>query len=180
VSYDNYATLKRNVAFAPSNRCRHNFSIQYSTRGDGYVVGHPSHPNLASPADKGRAEDTGTYFRFDFVPEYGKDYCLKLDIFNGYRPGARDVHFHLGDHCYYRSLRYVLDLAAYVDSGYALAAPPLLFFDPKDVGHHHLCAQRDAREPAPATCERPGVYVWEFANVTQGVVDIVWDVADPI
>jgi pimeloyl-ACP methyl ester carboxylesterase len=64
VQYDNYAVLKRSVVFAPSNRCKHNYFIQYATRGDGYVVGHPSHPNAASAADTGRGEDSGTYFRF--------------------------------------------------------------------------------------------------------------------
>lgn len=179
VDYDNYATLKRTVKFASSNRCRHNYHIQYATRGDGYVVGHPSHPNMASPADMGRAEDTGTFYRFEFLPEYGEDYCLKLDVYNGYGPASREVHFHLGDEAYYRCMSYILDLSAYLETGYAITVPPSLYLDPKDVGHSQLCAQREAREPLPWVSDRPGVFCWQFANVRQGVVDIVWDMVAP-
>ena len=138
VGYDNYGTLKRTVRFASANRCRHNYHTQYATRGDGYVVGHPSHPNLASPADMGLAEDTGTFYRFEFLPEYGEEYCLKLDVYNGFGPGSRDVHFHLGDDAFYRSLSYTLDISPYLDAGYGISMPPLLFLDPKDVGHSQL------------------------------------------
>jgi surfactin synthase thioesterase subunit len=178
VQYDNIATLKRTVSFAASNRCKHNYVIQYGTRGNGYVVGHPSHPNVASPADIGRADDTGTFYRFEFIPEYGEEYCLNLDIYNGYAEGARNVHFHLGDHSYYRAMTYVLDLAAYADAGYAVDEPQF-FLDPKDVQHNELCAERAAREPLPAIHDRPAVYRWELQNVRQGVVDIVWNVKPP-
>jgi len=176
VTFDNYASLKRTVAFAASNRCRHNFVIQYGTRGNGYVVGHASHPNCASPADIGRADDTGTFFRFEFVPEYGEQYCLNLDVYNGYSTGSRDVHFHLGDHSYYRKIRYLLDLSPYLDAGWSVRQPPALYLTPKDSGHGEICAQRAARTPLVPKSERPGVYRWELENVRQGVVDIVWDV----
>ena len=175
VRYDNYATLARTVTFAPSNRCKHNYFIQYSTRGDGYVVGHPSHPNAASPADVGRAEDGGTFFRFEFVPQFGHDYCLNLEVYNGFGRGARDVHFHLGDDSYYRHLRYTLDLSAYLAAGYAITSPRF-YLDPKDAGHSQLCAQRAARAPMPTREETPGIYRWDLENVKQGVIDMVWDV----
>lgn len=176
VQYDNYATLKRVVRFAPSNRCRHNYAIRYSTRANGYVVGHASHPNLASPADLGLAEDTGTFHRFEFLPEWGQEYCSNLEIYNGYGEGARNVHFHLGDHSYYRRLSYVLDLSSYVGAGWRVNSVPHLYYSPEDVVHTELCAQRASREPVPPRNASDGIYEWDFRNITEGVVDIVWDV----
>ena len=143
------------------------------------MVGHPSHPNASSPADQGRAEDTGTFFRFEFVPEYGEQYCLSLEIYNGFSRGARDVHFHLGEHSYYRNMTYVLDLSRFLDAGHVIEVPPQLFLDPKDAGHSQICAQRAAREPVPWSSDRPGVYRWQFKNLRQGVIDILWDVVNP-
>ena len=175
VVYDNYATLKRTVVFAPSNRCRHNYVIQYATRGNGYVIGHPSHPNAASPADLGRADDTGTFFRFEFVPEAGEEYCLNLEVYNGFCASAEDVHFHLGDSSYYRTVRYTLDLSAYLAAGRAIRTPPAMYVSSKDAGHSELCAQRSARAPVQPLSEH-GVYRWNLHNLKQGVVDIVWRV----
>jgi hypothetical protein len=176
VPYDNVATLKRTVTFAASNRCKHHYVIQYGTRSGGYVVGQPSHPNQASAADMGRADDTGTFYRFEFEPEFGEEYCLNLEVYNGFSEGERDVHFHLGDHSYYRRMRYVVDLSPYVEAGYTVSKEPRLYLDPKDVGHGQLCGQRAAREPLVPKNEAAGVYTWELENVRQGVVDMVWDV----
>jgi pimeloyl-ACP methyl ester carboxylesterase len=178
VEFDNYATLTRTVTFAASNRCRNPFTIKYGTRKDGYVVGHESHQNEAPAAEIGRGEDTGEFYQFDFTPEYGQEYCLNVEVYRGFDPGERDVHFHLGDHSHYRRLVYVLDLSRYVAAGYKVSEGPHFYLQPEDVPHGAMCRNRGARAPRPpASATAEGVYRWEIEDIEKGVVDIVWDVA---
>jgi pimeloyl-ACP methyl ester carboxylesterase len=177
VEYDNVAMLRRTVRFAPSNRSRDPFTIKYGTRKDGYVIGYPSHRNEAPAAEIGRGEDTGTFYQFDFTPEGAEEYCLNVEVYRGFDPGNRDVHFHLGDHSHYRQLVYVLDLSAYVTAGYAISSGPDFYLNPDDVPHGDMCRSRGARAPLAATSNpSPGVFRWELSDIRKGVVDIVWDV----
>src|SRR5258705_477647 len=178
VDYDNYGTLRRTVRFAACNRCRDTFSIKYATRSQGYVIGHESHVNQASPADIGRAEDTGTYYQFDFVPEDGQDYSLNVEVYRGFDEGDRDVHFHLGAQSFYRQLDYVLDLSAYVKAGYCVSKGPEFFIQPQNIPHGDMCRTRDGLTPSPPTGHTAhGIYHWSLRDISTGVVDIVWDVA---
>ena len=180
VEFDNFGTLKRTVRFAASNRCRNPFTIKYGTRKGGYVVGHESHRNEAPAAEIGRGEDTGEFYQFDFTPEYGQEYCLNVEVYSGFSPGERDVHFHLGDHSHYRTLTYVLDLSAYTSAGYRLSMGPHFYLQPEDIPHGVMCRNRGAREPQPVAVRLgEGIYRWEFSEIRKGVVDIVWDV-EPI
>ena len=178
VEFDNYATVRRTVTFAASNRCRRPFTLKYGTRKDGYIVGHESHPNEAPAAEIGRGEDTGEFYQFDFTPAFGQEYRLNVEVYRGFDPGEREVHFHLGDHSHYRRLVYVLDLSAYVAAGYRVSQGPQFYLQPEDVPHGAMCRNRGARDPL-AWHESPadGIYRWEFTHVRKGVVDIVWDVA---
>ena len=178
VDYDNIGTLKRTVRFAPSNRCRDVFTLRYSTRSWGYIVGYESHPNEAAPADIGRWDDTGTYYQFDFRPEAGEAYWLKVDVYRGFGDGERDVHFHLGNHSHYRKLVYVLDLSAYTSAGYRISSGPDFFLQAEDLQHGDMCRNRGGLEPIRPTAQPgDGVFRWELSGLTKGVVDIVWDVA---
>jgi len=178
VDYDNYGTLRRTVRFAACNRCRDTFSIKYATRSQGYIIGHESHVNQASPADIGRAEDTGTYYQFDFVPEDGQDYSLNVEVYRGFDEGDRDVHFHLGAQSFYRQLDYVLDLSAYVRAGYGVSKGPEFFIQPQNIPHGDMCRTRDGLTPIPPTGQTAeGIYYWSLRDISTGVVDIVWDVA---
>lgn len=178
VEFDNYATMKRTVRFLASNRCKNPFTIRYGTRKEGYVVGHTSHVNEVAPAEKGRWEDTGTFFQFDFTPEPGQDYWLNVEIYKGYDEGERDVHFHLGDHSHYRRMRYVLDLSAYLAAGYVVSQEPSFYLHPEDHEHGEICRERGAREALEIASHTPdGLYRWELQDVRKGIVDIVWDVA---
>ena len=178
VHYDNFGTIKRTVRFAPSNRCKNHFGISYGTRGQGYVVGHPSVHNEASAKDKGEWEDHGTTYRFEFVPGDEKSYCLQVDIYNGFDKDNRDVHFHLFNEAYRRRMTYVLDLSKYVSAGYSVSDGPRLYLDPEKTEHDELCHQRILGEPVPtASATAAGVYRWELQNVREGVIDIVWNVA---
>jgi len=179
VHFDNFATIKRTVRFAPNNRCKNHFGIQYSTRSNGYVVGHCSVHNEASPADKGEWEDYGMKFRFEFVPGAEKSYSLQVDIYNGFDKDNRNVHFHLPTEAYRQRMTYVLDLSKYVAGGYQVSDGPRLYLDPEQTEHDDLCHQRILGVPIPAEPEeKPGVYRWELRDVRQGVIDIVWDVAN--
>lgn len=179
VEFDNYTRYTRTVRFAASNRCRAPYTFTYDTNKDGYVIGHPSHPNEASAADKGRSEEKGTFYRFDFTPQYGEEYSLVLEIYNGFPEGQRNVHFHPG---YYKSrlrkLTYELDLSAYLAAGYVISLKPACYVQPRDVEHGDLCRRRDGQSELEAVSRtKEGIYRWELQDIEQGVVDIVWDVA---
>ena len=178
VTFDNYATVTRTVRFSPANRCRDRFKIHYYTRKEGYVVGHESHPNEASPADIGKGEDTGTSYEFAFTPDAGSEYRSRVEVYKGFDAGHRDLHFHLGNDSRYRRLAYVLDLSAYMGGRYVVTKGPHLYAEPVDVGHGELCRQRGARDPLEPVSRTPdGIFRWELEDIEQGVIDIVWDVA---
>lgn len=180
VVYDNYGTLTRTVRFAPGNRCSKRFTIKYSTRTDGYVVGHPSCDNEVEAADRGLWEDRGTFYRFDFRARPGAEYCLKVEIYNGFGEGERDVHFHLDDHSHRRRMTYVLDLSKYVAAGWTVTGAPRMYVEPKKSQCNDLCHARDPKRLQPLTTQTPvGVYRWELHEVREGVIDIVWDVGKP-
>jgi pimeloyl-ACP methyl ester carboxylesterase len=180
VEFDNVASIRRRVRFADGNRCTNPFTIRYSTRSGGYVVGHASHANEAPPAEKGRADDTGTFYQFDFTPRPGAgDYVLAVDVYKGFDEGERELHFHLGDHSHYRHMVYVLDLSRYVAGGHVVTRPPELYLHPEDHEHGELCRTRGARDPlAPASSTPDGIYTWELHDIRRAIVDIVWDVAE--
>jgi hypothetical protein len=130
------------------------------------------------PAEKGRCEDTGTFFQFDFTPDHGQNYCLNVEVYKGFDEGERDVHFHLGSHSHYQRMHYVLDLSTYVAAGYIVSQGPSFYLDPEDLEHGELCWKRRAREALATASQTPnGVYCWELEDVQKGIVDIVWDVA---
>jgi pimeloyl-ACP methyl ester carboxylesterase len=178
VTFDNYATVTRTVRFSPSNRCKDRFKLRYATRKEGYVVGHASHPNEASPADIGLWEDTGTRYEFDFTPDTREEYRLKVEVYRGFDEGNRDLHFHVGGDSRYRKLTYTLDLSAYVAARWTITDGPRLYLDPTDLPHSELCGQRAVRDPVkPVSQDANGVFRWELREIEQGVVDIVWNVA---
>lgn len=174
---DNEAHIEVSVKFAPGNRCKDLFTLSYSTRAEGYVSYTTSHKNEASPQEVGDYEDHGLHAVFKFTPNETDTFKLQLEVYNGYGKGQREVHFHLRKReSFFKKLRYVLDLRAYLKSGHELVKPPLLYFHAQDNGHGALCRQRDLDKPlefqqgnAP-----PGVWQWELDNC-EGVVDIVWD-----
>jgi hypothetical protein len=176
LEYDNYATIKRTLRFAHSNRCRDLFSITYGTRSGGYVVGHTSHPNQVAPAELGRWQDKGDFFQFDFRPDPDQEFCLNVEVFQGFGEGHRNVHFHLGRRARYRRMFFTLDLSAYLRAGYALTHAPLFYLEPHDRGHSDLCKKRKARDPLELHSETgDGRFVWMAEDVDDGVVDMLWD-----
>jgi hypothetical protein len=176
IEVDNYAIVKRTLRFAHANRCHSAFSIRYGTRSGGYVIGHTSHPNRASTAEVGRWQDTGEYYQFDFVPVPGEEYCLTVEVFQGFGEGQRNVHFHLGRAAHFRRMTFELDLSAYIRAGHVLTRAPLFYLEPVDRGHSDLCRERKARDPLDIHSESDdGRYTWVLEDVEDGVVDIIWD-----
>ena len=171
--------LFRSCRFAANNTKFKPFFIHYGTRENGYVVGHTSHKNEASPTDKGRAEDTGLYYRFEFTPRLGEDFSLTVEIYGGYGPQQREAHFHLGDHSHYKTMKYTLDLSAYVGAGYVVSQRPRFYLHAEDVGHGELCSRREVKDDLlePTTATPAGVYAWDLKDIRKATVDIVWDVA---
>ena len=177
VVYDNYATLKRTVRFAHSNRCLKPFTIKYGTRSAGCIVAQCSARNEAPPSVIEQWNDNNVFYQFGFTPDPKHDFTLDVEIYKGFDEGHRDVHFHLLDHSYYRQLTYVLDLTAYVAAGYDVTVGPSFYLDPSDAMHDEICARRKLLEPLPPTRRpAPGRYEWDLQNIQRGIVDIVWDV----
>jgi hypothetical protein len=178
VEYDNFGTIRRTVRFSPANCCMDTFTIQYETQKNGYVIGHPSHHNEAADEVQQNAANGGVRYQFDFKPNSQHPFCLQVDIYNGFGEGNRDVHFHHKNNCHRRRMTYVLDLSAYVAAGYEVKSPRL-FLDPDRTTHDDLCHQRILDNPVPVDSSTPnGVYRWELHEVREGVVDILWNVAE--
>jgi pimeloyl-ACP methyl ester carboxylesterase len=181
VHTDNVAHVTRSVKFGSGNRCTDLFTLRYATRDQGYVTFNCSHKNEASPQEVGVYDDHGYEAVFKFRPNQTDTFKLHVDVYKGFDKGHRDVHFHLGKHqSFFKNLRYVLDLRAYVNAHYDVVLPPRLYFHSQDNGHSALCKQRVLDEPlASEPGSEPGVWQWELQDLQGGVVDMVWDVKEP-
>jgi len=187
VETDNTCELTRTVRFARNNQCQSRFRIRYLAFGGSCFVPRVSHKNEAGQLASEYEQSAGTKVDFLFTPEPKRpdeEYALSLTIYNGFGEGRRDVHFHLGPisvggMAYYRKLIYELDLSKYIELGYAVTSAPVLYWHPKDPGNCSGC--KDLRTPLrrvqPVAENVQGLWRWELANVREGVVDLVWDVA---
>jgi pimeloyl-ACP methyl ester carboxylesterase len=177
VTTDNVAHAVREVTFSRKNRCREPFTLRYATKNDGYVKPAMSHENEAPPQELARYEERGTEAIFKFSPRAGETYSLKVDVYKGFDERHRDIHFHMGTDKYYKRFRFRLDLTAYVASGWSVVAGPKLYLHERDPKDHKLCDARELRNEIPCVDARePGRWEWELRSVTDGVIDVVWDV----
>jgi hypothetical protein len=86
---------------------------------------------------------------------------------------------HLGRSGYYRRVHVDVDLSAYRRAGWRVVDPQV-YFHPTDPGDHALCAQRTMINPDPPQQVDPsGIWRWDLEFVTEGVIDLVWDVVAP-
>ena len=179
VQTDNVGCIEYTVTFAPENRRKEPFDIYYRTRTGLCLHAVNSHANEAIPDRIADYEDRGLASTFTFTPRPGEIYRSVIDVYGGFGEGQRDVHFHFGTTNHARRRVYVLRLSDYVAAGYAISQP-ILYRHPHDPGDCGLCeARRLGNQEAPKTADASGVWTWEFADVRQGVVDIVWDVRPP-
>jgi hypothetical protein len=176
VHSDNIGCIDRKVTFSRKNRCTEPFEIRYRTRHEGYLDPFTDpKENEASEADMGDYEDYGVATLFRFTPQAGNTYRSKIDVYGGFDEGQRDVHFHMGKNSHSKRRTYTLDLSKYLEAGYEISPTPKLHFHENDPGDHGLCKARGPGDNVePVRCEG-GVWSWEFLNIRQGVVDIVWD-----
>jgi pimeloyl-ACP methyl ester carboxylesterase len=179
VIHDNVATVVRKASFSRHNRCREPYVLKYGTRNGGWVVPRISEPHI-TPADKLRLyDDNGCDAYYEVEPAAGGHACLELTVYKGFDAGHRDYHMHLGRSSYFRRVQFEVDLSDYRRAGWRLAAPRL-YFHPSDPGDHVLCAQREMINPDPPHATDPsGIWTWQLEYVTEGVVDVVWDVEPP-
>jgi hypothetical protein len=179
VVHDNVASIVRKALFSRHNRCREPYVLKYGTRNGGWVVPQISEPHI-TPADKLRLyDDNGCDAYYEVEPAAGGSACLQLTVYKGFDAGHRDYHMHLGRSTYYRRVRFELDLSAYQSEGWRIINPRL-YFHPTDPGDHVLCAQRAMINPDPPHVTDPsGIWKWELEFVSEGVVDVAWDVEPP-
>ena len=180
VKYDNVATVTREVLFSRHNLCREPYVLKYGTRNGGWLVPRISQPHITPPDKLRLYDDNGFDAYYEVKPNPGTTATLALTVYKGFDHGHRDFHMHLGRQTVFRRACFDVDLSSYRAAGWDIA-PPRLYFHPTDPGDHALCAQRENTNPDPPLVVDPsGIWKWEMDFVTEGVVDIVWDVTPPL
>jgi hypothetical protein len=182
VETDNKARLYRFVTFSSENRCKKLFALNYGTRAQGWVSPKFSHENEALPSEKRLWTDDGVQVIYKFTPKAGEMFSLEAEIFKGFDENNRNAHFHLLT-ARYQTVRFRLDLSAYLEDGWAIKDEPKLYWHRETIQEcDHLGKSRVAqnlREPSSKTPE--GVWEWEMRRyperIEEGVIDLVWDVA---
>jgi len=179
VTTDNVAHLFRTATFSQRNRRRELFSMGYGTRSEGFVSAWGNTGNEAPSNEIGAWEDRGYTFSYQFRPQPGKTYTFNADIYRGYDPGSRDVHFHLKPDRRYRKIGVKLDLCSYLKANWKIVDEPALYFHSHDPGKcGEVCKQRVRKDAIMSQhTGTPGMYSWDFENVSDGVIEVVWDVA---
>ncbi len=181
VRCDNRAEIHRQVRFARHNACSDRFTLHYATRGEGFIYPpvHLSALNEASPAELGRYHDQGKEITWRFTPRPGCSYSQNFKVLGGFPPGDRSVHFHLHDKTRYEVICVTLDLRQYIEQGYPVIEGPKLHFHADDPQDHNLCKLRGLGHVQKPCHIEKGKWTWQILRVTQGVIDVVWDVDGP-
>ncbi len=178
VRTDNIGCIDRSVVFSHKNRCTNIFEIPYRTRHDGYLdpTYFPARTNEASEYEISEYDDYGVSSVFKFTPKPGETFRSKVDVYDGFSEGQRNIHFHMGRSSYSKQRVYLLDLTAYLAAGFEITKEPTLHFHPHDPGDHDLCQARGSGAVvAPTLVDPRGIWRWELFRIRQGVVDMVWD-----
>lgn len=179
VTCDNVATVVRRVTFSPHNRCRRPYVLKYGTRNGGWIVPRVSEPHVTPPDKRRLYDDTGTDCYYEVEPRPATTSRLDLTLYKGFDDGHRDFHMHLGRSTYYRRVTYEVDLSDYRAAGWSLTAPRL-YVHLTDPGDHALCAERTMiNADPPASVDPRGIWRWDLEFLTEGVVDLVFDVEPP-
>ena len=176
VTYDNVAAVRRQAEFSRHNRCREPYQLKYGTRNGGWIVPHMSDPHVTPPEMLRLYEDNGYDAYYVVNPEPGTTATLDLTVYKGFDAGHRDFHMHFGQQTVFRRTCFDVDLSVYRRNGWDIV-PPRLYFHPSDAGHDEMCARREKKNPdPPVVVDDAGIWKWELEFITEGVVDIVWDV----
>ncbi len=100
-------------------------------------------------------------------------------VFGGFDASDRNVHFHLHPKTRYASVRMLLNLAEYVDKGYPLTQLPMFYYHEDDPRDHDICKLRGFGSPIKCRSQGRGHWTWQLDCVTQGIIDVVWDLDGP-
>jgi hypothetical protein len=175
---DNEAQVTREVTFSRHNTCRDDFELKYRTNDAGYI--DPSIRPLLEmrPDHKSAYRASGTMVNYGVPAKAGEKYALMMTVVNGFSIGNRDFHQHFTNRCYFRRVRFELDLTAYLAAGWRITDTPKLYYHPTDIDDHELCKARVWYTPDPHSgYQAEGKWVWELEYITNGVLDLKWDVA---
>jgi pimeloyl-ACP methyl ester carboxylesterase len=191
VQTDNKGRVDQTVTFSAKNRCNGLFVMRYGTMNRGaYVKCTTSHDNAISPQELNEYELHGTTYAFGVRPRAQhlgtQSFTLRTDVYGGFSRDNQQWHFHLtkpNERRHYWKFRMTLDLTACLGAPanvrYMLGREPMLYLYDQDPRDHRECARRQLANPQPALPgSPPGIWRWEISDVGQGVVDIVWDLAD--
>lgn len=178
VESDNEALVERAVTFGVHNNCVDDFELKYRTRNEGFIEPTVIPRVEMRPDHQSSYEESGVAVNYLPPPEQGKTYALRMKVLRGFEAGHRDYHQHFTNKCYFRRVRFELDLTAYLAAGWRVSDPPKLYYHPDDSDDHRLCELRDWRKPDPSDgVQGAGKWSWELEHIRFGVLDVKWDVA---
>jgi pimeloyl-ACP methyl ester carboxylesterase len=175
---DNEALVTREVTFSRHNTCRDDFELKYRTNDAGHI------DPLIRPSVEMRPDHrsaycaSGTAVNYGVPAKAGAKYALNMTVLNGFSIGNRDFHQHFTNRCYFRRVRFELDLTAYLSAGWHITDTPRLYYHATDSDDHALCKSRAWCTPDPASGHQAeGKWMWELEFITNGVLDLTWDLA---
>jgi hypothetical protein len=180
VTSDNMAEVTHKVKFSRQNICAKPYKLRYRTRQNGSVVPYAtSHPNLADAQELGLHDDYGYDHVFKFLPIAGDTYAVRWEVYRGFDPGNRDIHFHFNkpetrSHFHHFVLR--LDLSEYLISGYQLNGAPTLYYRPIESDTCDQCTTMVSNDRIqPSSEDHKGKWEWRLDNIRKGVLTVRWD-----
>jgi pimeloyl-ACP methyl ester carboxylesterase len=175
---DNEARVTREVTFSINNECNDAFELKYRTNNAGHIA-QQLNPTMEMRNDHRSAyQETGTTVNYGVPAARGNKFALNMTVLNGFSIGNRNFHQHATNKCYFRRIRFELDLTAYLAQGWQVVDPPKLYYHETDSDDHELCTQRDwCKEDPVSEYSASGKWSWELEFITNGVIDLRWDVA---
>jgi Putative serine esterase (DUF676) len=175
---DNEAFVTREVTFSVNNKCTDDFELKYRTNDAGYIDPLIIPSVEMRPDHRSAYNVSGTSVNFGVSAESHRTHTLNMKVLNGFSDGNRDFHQHFTNRCYFRRVRFELDLTAYLADGWRVTDTPKLYYHSTDSDDHELCRSRDWCTEEPSTGEQtPGKWMWELEFITNGVLDLKWDVS---
>lgn len=180
IAVDNVAIRTIRIVMSDENRCTTPYDQVYRSELGRVELLSLTQPNEASAVEQSEFKSKAQRFTYVFTPEQGREYLLRLKIYNGFGEGQRTWHNHMKANARYHLFRFVLNLKDYEKAGFNISVAPTMYFHPQDIEDHTLCANRVGAEPLPELpTTDPWVRTWEIEDVQGGVVDLKWDVDPP-
>lgn len=177
ITTDNKALVTREVTFSVNNRCTDDFELKYRTNDGGFIDPVISPSIEMRPDHRGAYKSSGTSVNYGVPAGSGNRYTLNMHVLNGFSIANRDFHQHVTNRCYFRRIRFELDLTAYLAQGWRMTDEPKLYYHQTDSDDHELCRSRDWCRPEPVTAHHAdGRWAWELDSITNGVIDLKWNV----